>query len=567
METTRFQQQQQHMMKSHRQNKVADEKGDESDHEELTMFKKRNSSSSREGGDGQKLKRSPDSVKNKTTATDDDKNSFTLLDTWLQRTVAELRITKPTPIQTALIGALRGSSNHNKYETFLASSPTGTGKTAAFALPILDELARDPMGIFTVVLTPTRELAIQIGEQFEAFGASLRLRCCVIIGGQSNLVQQAELAKFPHILVATPGRLAGHLENSSCFPRNLFFNVRYLVLDEADRLLSEREEEVLGDLRRIAKRLPPPSERKTVLVSATFPGKEENGEESIFRIGREIGILAGPRRDGSGGDDDDAVFRWHFHLQEDPRHAKIAAELVEACEQRWILAPSQMLHAYFAWFLRVFLLPSILEKSKLKPVSSSSSSSSSSGATVGKMGESSIKSIIVFAATCEQCELFAEMLNQLKVPCAGLHSNLTQSRRLASLSKFREGAVPILLATDVASRGLDIPNVDVVLNLGVPRDAINYVHRIGRTARAGRRGRVFTFVSQNEVNLVKNVEKTLGFEVKMFSADDDEVGIVLSKASEARRKAAYFLARKEEDEDDPETVAKRRKKMKKEERS
>jgi superfamily II DNA/RNA helicase len=161
--------------------------------------------------------------------------------------------------------------------------------------------------------------------------------------------------------------------------------------------------------------------------------------------------------------------------------------------------------------------------------------------SAGQGGEQRYNTLIVFTSTCMQCQLYHEICVHLGIPSAPLHSQLSQGRRLAGLAKFREGAACILVATDVASRGLDIPTVDLVLNLDVPRESVNYVHRVGRAARAGRSGRAVTFVTPNEIALVKAVERLTKVTMQVVEADDDAVALVLHKASTAKRAAALQM--------------------------
>jgi hypothetical protein len=263
------------------------------------------------------------------------------LDEWVVTNLARLNLFKPTPVQAHCIPPLlRG------VRSVVACAPTGSGKTAAFALPILDALARDPFGIFALVLTPTRELAIQIGEQFEALGAPVRCRCQVIIGGLPIVPQQSALAKLPHVVVATPGRLMDHCSSAS--PPRLG-RARFLVLDEADRLL-ERSAGFAKDFAVLARALGRSETRQVVLVSATLGGQE-------LAVAAELGLL------GEGGGEPE--FAWR---------AETKAATVATLAQDLILVPADVKHAYFAWFLRRFGPRQVIEASKLGLVGKGSTS-------------------------------------------------------------------------------------------------------------------------------------------------------------------------------------------------
>ena len=426
------------------------------------------------------------------------------LDDWAVTSLARLNIYKPTPVQVHCVPPILAGTR-----LVVALAPTGSGKTAAFALPILNQLARDPFGIYALVLTPTRELAIQIAEQFEALGAPIRCNCQVVIGGMAIVPQQSALAKLPHVVVATPGRLADHIHSSSAPRLN---RVRFLVLDEADRLLT-RSEGFAKDFRSLAGVLSRSAERQTVLMSATLAGSE-------VAFAGELGLVA----DAAPG------FEWR---------ADAATATVSTLRQELMLVPSDAKHAYFAWFLRRHLPASAVAASKLAMVSAKARRKKRKAAQDDAQDDDDARcrTMIVFTSTCESCQLYHEMCAHLGVASTPLHSQLSQGRRLAGLAKFRQGAVCVLVATDVASRGLDIPTVDLVLNLDVPREPVNYIHRVGRAARAGRVGRAVTFVTPHDVALVRAVEAATKVAMDVLEAPDDDVALVLHKASTARRQA------------------------------
>ncbi|KAI8855198.1 P-loop containing nucleoside triphosphate hydrolase protein [Chytridium lagenaria] len=310
------------------------------------------------------------------------------LDSWLATSLSSMSIAKPTEIQKECIPpALIGRD-------VIGVAKTGSGKTAAFALPILQKLAENPYGVYALVLTPTRELAYQIAEQFRALGSSLNLRQSVVVGGQDMIAQALEMSKRPHVIVATPGRLADHIRSN--LEKSIFRKTQFLVMDEVDRLL---DDSFSDDLECILSMLPP--DRQTLLFTATLT--------------RAIESLNKPK----------TLFNISFSF-----------ETVDKLDQYYLLVPSA--------------------------------------------------SIILFTGRCRNCERLRLMFQELGIRSTALHSLMSQNERLGSIAKFKGRIVNILLATDVGSRGLDIPSVDVVLNYDLPADATDYVHRVGRTARAGR---------------------------------------------------------------------------------
>eukprot|EP00050_Salpingoeca_kvevrii_P001490 m.170993 g.170993 ORF g.170993 m.170993 type:complete len:566 (-) comp10383_c0_seq2:2567-4264(-) len=384
------------------------------------------------------------------------------LSRWLVQQVHSMGMSNPTPVQVHCIPRiLRGLD-------CIGSAKTGSGKTAAFALPVLETLSKDPYGVYCVVLTPTRELAFQIGEQFDAFGKPLNIRCSVVVGGLDMMTQATELSRRPHVIVATPGRLADHLLN-----RSLSLNrVKYFVLDEADRLLTN--DTLQEDLGTIIEHLP--KARQTMLFSATMPT----------------------------GIDKLATLRQPVYSYEAPSPIATVSKL----DQRYVFMPSHVRHCFLVNVVRS------LEK----------------------------KTVIIFTSTCKSAEEINLMLRHLGMRCCALHSEMGQQDRLSSLAKFRSSIVDILIATDVASRGLDIPLVDAVVNFNVPLAVEDYIHRVGRTARAGRGGLAVTLVSERDIALVHAIEGHVGVKMSLF--DDLEEKTVLQSLNEvsfARRAASQKL--------------------------
>ena len=393
------------------------------------------------------------------------------LNQWISNNVVSMGINRPTPVQRGCIPAILQGRD------VIGTAQTGTGKTAAFALPILQLLAADPYGIFGMCLTPTRELATQIADQFVAFSAGMTLRCQVILGGEDIRSQAAALVSRPHIVVATPGRLMEHFmyddELAKCFSK-----LRCLVLDEADRLLDPGFE---SELRIIMHNLPT-EKRQTLLFSAT--------------ITRSIAALQ------------EVTMKKAVHFE-----AFEGLKVVEQCKQEYVFVPSKVKEVYLVHLLN--------------------KATTSWG----------VRSVIVFAGTVHTCQLLQETLGLLGVETVALHAVKKQRHRVASLARFKSGEVRILIATDVASRGLDIPTVDMVINHDVPVVPRDYVHRVGRTARAGRGGRAITLVSQYDVALVHQIEELTGVDMtEVPGLEEAEVLKDITKVFAARRGAKMKMS-------------------------
>ncbi|KAF6118250.1 DEAD-box helicase 47 [Phyllostomus discolor] len=325
----------------------------------------------------------------------------------------QLGWTKPTKIQIEAIPlALEGRD-------IIGLAETGSGKTGAFALPILNALLETPQRLFALVLTPTRELAFQISEQFEALGSSIGVQSAVIVGGIDSMSQSLALAKKPHIIIATPGRLIDHLENTKGFNLRA---LKYLVMDEADRILNMDFETEVDKILKVI-----PRDRKTFLFSATMTKKVQKLQRAALKNPVKCAVSS-------------------------------KYQTVEKLQQYYIFIPSKF-----------------------------------------------------------------------------------KSKRLGSLNKFKAKARSILLATDVASRGLDIPHVDVVVNFDIPTHSKDYIHRVGRTARAGRSGKAITFVTQYDVELFQRIEHLIGKKLPVFPTQDDEVMMLTERVTEAQRFARMEL--------------------------
>ncbi|KAM7510178.1 hypothetical protein LguiB_009053 [Lonicera macranthoides] len=402
---------------------------------------------------------------------------------WAVQTCNELGMKKPTPVQHHCIPRILAG------EDVLGLAQTGSGKTAAFALPILDRLAEDPYGVFALVITPTRELAYQLAEQFRALGSCLNLRCAVVVGGMDMLNQTQTLMQRPHVVIATPGRIKVLMDQNPDIP-SVFSKTKFLVLDEADRVLDVGFEE---ELRSVFQCLP--KNRQTLLFSATMT--------SDLKTLLEL-----------------SANKAYFY------EAYEGFRTVDSLKQQYIFIPENVKDVYLLYVL-------------------------------SKMEDIGVRSAIIFVSTCRSCHLLSLLLEELDVEVAALHSYKSQSLRLAALHRFKSGKVPTLLATDVASRGLDIPTVDLVINYDIPRYPRDYVHRVGRTARAGRGGLAVSFVTQTDIHLIHEIEADLGKQMDKFECKENEVLADITKVYKAKRVAKMKMM-----DDGFDEKAKERKKQK-----
>ncbi|EPS72066.1 hypothetical protein M569_02692, partial [Genlisea aurea] len=374
---------------------------------------------------------------------------------WAVATCKELAMKRPTPVQRHCIPRILAG------EDVMARAETGSGKTAAFALPILQRLAENPFGVFALVLTPTRELAYQLAEQFRALGSGLRIRCAVIVGGMDMITQSQGLIQRPHVVIGTPGRIKVLIDENPDIPA-VFSNTKFLVLDEADRVLDVNFE---SELRVIFKSLP--KNRQTLLFSATMTGDLQ----ALHQL---------------------SANKAYFYEQYE------GSKTVKSLTEKYLFIPKTVKEVYLIHVLN-------------------------------QMTEMHVRSAIIFVSSCRSCELLSLMLQQLNIEAAALHSVKSQSLRLSALHKFKSGKVRILIATDVASRGLDIPTVDLVVNYDIPRCSEDYVHRVGRTARAGRGGIALSVVTQNDVELVHQIESAIGKRLERFEYRENEVNENITK--------------------------------------
>jgi len=358
----------------------------------------------------------------------------------LLRALAESNYTTPTPIQAqAIPAALEGRD-------LLGAAQTGTGKTAAFGLPLLQHLAKTtpakgPRKPRALVLVPTRELAVQVADSLKAYGRYLRLNVTMVFGGVGMQPQIDNLRRGVDVLVACPGRLLDHLDSGHA----KLDAVELLVLDEADRMLDMG---FLPSIKRVLARVP--QRRQTMLFSATF-------EPRIRALAMEM-----------------------LH---DPVEVQVAAQNTIA---------ETIVH-------------------RVHPVDASRKRD----LLVDILSARHTDQVLVFGKTKHGCNRLAEQLEKAGLPALAIHGNKSQAQRQKALDQFKSGKARILVATDVAARGLDIPNLPLVINHDLPMVAEDYVHRIGRTGRNGAQGEALSLVSPDEGGLLRQIQRLLKADITM----------------------------------------------------
>ena len=388
----------------------------------------------------------------------DPKASFASLNVapWLLASLAALEIKRPTGIQKGCIPKILEGQD------VIGGSRTGSGKTIAFTVPILQKWAEDPVGIYAVILTPTRELALQIFEQIKAVSAPQSLKPILVTGGVEMRPQALELSRRPHVVIATPGRLADHILTSGADTIVGLRRVKVVVLDEADRLLASGPGSMLRDVETCLNALPPSRERQTCLFTATLTPEV-------------MALKSLPRGEGRPP---------VFVCEVDTSDLAVPTTL----KQTYLQVPLTYREAY----LHILL---------------------STARNAAK------NSVIVFCNRTATANLLERLLRLLEYRVTSLHSILPQRDRTDNLARFRATAARILIATDVASRGLDIPKVDLIVNYEVPRNPDDYIHRVGRTARAGKVGEAITLVGQRDVALFLAIEARIGTKMEAFEEE------------------------------------------------
>lgn len=400
---------------------------------------------------------------------------------WLVEALKAMKITKPTEIQKGCIPMILNGHD------CIGGAKTGSGKTIAFAGPMMTKWSEDPSGMFGVVLTPTRELAMQIAEQFSALGSSMNIRVALVVGGENIVNQALELQRKPHFIVATPGRLAHHILHSGDDTIGGLQKAKFLVLDEADILLKETFSK---DLATCIKALPDKRSRQTLLFTATIT-------DQIHQL-----------------------------KNAEPQEGKPPLFSYEVENIDNVAIPSTLKTEYL-------LIPEHVKEAYLYHLITSD--------------EYSEKSAIIFVNRTLEAEILRQTLRSLEVRATALHSQLPQQERTNSLHRFRANAARVLIATDVASRGLDIPTVELIVNYDIPADPDTFIHRAGRTARAGRKGEVISFVTQRDVSRIEAIESRIN--KKMTECDKiHDTAVVrksLTKVSKAKRESLMVLEKKQ----------------------
>ena len=361
------------------------------------------------------------------------------------RAVQDLGFRNPTPIQQRAIPYLLGTEND-----LVAFAQTGTGKTAAFSLPIIQKIISDSYEVQMLVLTPTRELCLQIAEDLRTFSKYLRdIETVAVYGGEHISIQIAALGNNPQIVVATPGRLNDLLNQEQID----LSTVRWLVLDEADEMLSmgfkKDLEDILYDI---------PEEKQSLLFSATRQRTIQDMMDNYLRNPYEIKLSP-----------------------KDQVNTAIKHIYYSIGTNKKVLAIKRLIDLYEEMYA------------------------------------------IIFCRTRKDTQELADKLMEDGYLAEALHGELSQSQRRRIMSRFKKQYISILVATDVAARGLDIDNLSHVINFMLPTDTETYIHRSGRTGRAGKKGMVISFISSNEEYLLERIEGDLGVEIERYGMPKGEL--------------------------------------------
>ncbi|GKT36388.1 Putative ATP-dependent RNA helicase T26G10.1 [Aduncisulcus paluster] len=405
------------------------------------------------------------------------------------KAIKKLGWSKPTEIQEKSIGP------GLEKKDILGLAPTGSGKTGAFVIPLLEQLLSNPRPFYGLIISPTRELALQIADVVAALGTGIGVHVVRLVGGVDivhqalqlgknphiivatpgrvhvvrlvggvDIVHQAlQLGKNPHIIVATPGRLIDHLENTRGF--NLK-KIKYFVLDEADRILAD---DFQLALEKIIEMLP--KRHQTLLFSATL----SKDIDELQKLALSSPVQVSVKSTSSGKDD--------------PSIDGISLSSVAKLTQKMLFCPAAMKDMYFYELLQ----------------------------------RMSGRSMIIFCSTRSRVEKLHFMFNQLGLSSVQLHGKMAQAKRIDALNNFKtDDTKRILIATDVAARGLDVPNLDVVINYDVANDPKTHIHRIGRTARAGKSGLAITIVTQYDIEDILTIEKQIGKKMEPEKVTKDQ---------------------------------------------
>mgnify|MGYP001221777739 FL=1 len=348
----------------------------------------------------------------------------------------------PTPVQQKAIPQIINGKD------IIACAQTGTGKTAAFVLPILDKLLKRKKknSVNTIIITPTRELAKQIDTQIEGFAYFTNNSSYAIYGGGTGVEyerQKQAIINGTEIIICTPGRLLSHLEF------NYFdtTSIKHIVLDEADKMLDMG---FYNDIIKIINKFPKNSQK--LLFSATMPNKIRKLANKILNKPSEISISISKPASG------------------------ITQSAYMVIDQK-----------------KINLISYIFKKRK------------------------TIDRILIFASSIKNVKEINKLLKKIKIKSAEMHSGLSQVEREETIRKFKNDSINVLVATDILSRGIDIKNINLVINYEVPFDPEDYIHRIGRTARAQKKGEAITFINKKQIKLFKNIEKIIEKKIETFT--------------------------------------------------
>ncbi len=352
--------------------------------------------------------------------------------------VLKMGFEEATPIQAETIPM--GLANKD----LIGQAQTGTGKTAAFGIPLVEKVDVTKDAIQGIIIAPTRELAIQVSEELYKIGSGKRVRVLSIYGGQDISRQIRSLKKYPHIIVGTPGRVLDHINRKTM----RLDTVNTVILDEADEMLNMG---FIEDIETILAATP--SERQTLLFSATMPGPIQRMAEKFMH---------------------------------DPQIVRVKTKemTVPAIEQFYL---------------------EVMEKNKFDVLTR-------------LLDIQSPELAIIFGRTKRRVDELSEALTLRGYTAEGIHGDLTQAKRMQVLRKFKEGTIDVLVATDVAARGLDISGVTHVYNFDIPQDPESYVHRIGRTGRAGKSGMALTFITPREKSYLNVLERTTKRKMERMTA-------------------------------------------------
>ena len=358
--------------------------------------------------------------------------------------VKDAGYTHPTPIQAQAIPlALEGRD-------LIGLAQTGTGKTAAFTLPIVNQLMGGPHRVRALVLTPTRELAVQVDESFRKYAQHSGIKVLAVYGGVALEPQTKALKKGVDVIIATPGRLLDHLERQNV----VFDDLEVLVLDEADRMLDMG---FAPQINRVVAEIP--KYRQTMLFSATMPPEVEALSRKYLR---------------------------KPHVVQVGRRSMPAAGVTHA----------------------VYPVPRIRKTQLLTEL----------------LKDKAMDSVLIFTRTKHGADRVVRDLRQTGVEATAMHGDKTQKERTRALEDFKSGTIRVLVATDVAQRGLDISGITHVINFDVPQEPEDYVHRIGRTGRAESSGDAYTLMSPDEIAMVRTIERVIGQEIPRISVPGYDFG-------------------------------------------